>query len=207
MEDWEAQFRVFLETQSGGDAAHDFSHLLRVVKTAKALAHSEGADLSVVVPAAWLHDCVHVAKNSPLRAQASQMSAEQAVLFLQEIGYPENHLSAIRHAIEAHSFTAKIPPKTLEAKVVQDADRLDAIGAVGLARCLMLGGEWGRPLYALDDPFCHSRAPDDDVFTLDHFYTKLLRLPEMLQTASGRKEGEVRTAYLHAFLAQLAKEI
>jgi len=195
MDIWEAQFKALIEAQIGGDAAHDLSHLLRVVKTAKALAHSEGANVAVVIPAAWLHDCVHVAKNSPLRSQASRMSAEQAVLFLQEIGYPKNHLPAIRHAIVAHSFTANITPETLEAKVVQDADRLDSIGAVGLARCLMLGGEWGRPLYALDDPFCHSREPNDGVFTLDHFYTKLLRLPEMLQTASGRKEGEMRAAY------------
>ncbi|MBL7979224.1 MAG: HD domain-containing protein [Bacteroidetes Order II. Incertae sedis bacterium] len=207
MEAWEAQIRAFLERQPGSDAAHGLSHIQRVVKTAKVLAVTEGANLAVVTPAAWLHDCVHVEKTSPLRSQASRISAQKAEEFLKKIGYPTKHLADIRHAIEAHSFTANIPPETIEAKVVQDADRLDSIGAVGLARCLMLGGAWGKPLYSLQDPFCTQRPPDDATFTIDHFYTKLLLLPDKMQTETGRKEAKCRADFLRAFLTQLAMEV
>ena len=193
-------------TAQRGDAAHGLEHVRRVVMNAKRLAAAEGARLDVVVPAAWLHDCVSVPKDSPQRAQASRLAAAQAVLWLHEWGYAAALRPDIAHAIEAHSFTAAITPRTIEAKVVQDADRLEAIGAVGLARCLMLGGAMGRPLYAADDPFCANRKPDDRASAVDHFYTKLLQLESTMQTASGRREARARTEYLRGFLAQLRRE-
>jgi uncharacterized protein len=95
----------------------------------------------------------------------------------------------------------------LEAKVVQDADRLDALGAVGLARTLMLGGQMGRELYSPDDPLCVGRPPDDSRFSLDHVFAKLLKLEAMMQTPSGKAEAHRRTQFLKAFLNQLAGEI
>jgi len=192
---------------AGGDAAHGLSHVERVVTNARGLAAAEGAKLEVVLPAAWLHDCVMVPKDSPQRATASRLAAVQAVTWLREWGWPEALRPDIAHAIEAHSFSAGIAPRTLEAKVVQDADRLDALGAVGLARCLMLGGALGRPLYAVDDPFCEQRAPDDRAACVDHFYAKLLKLEDTMQTASGRSEARRRTVFLQGFLAELGREI
>lgn len=192
---------------AGGDAAHDLAHVERVVANARALAATEGARLEVVLPAAWLHDCVTVAKDSPQRAAASRLAAAQAVRWLGEWGWPTAGLAAIAHAIEAHSFTAGITPRTIEAKVVQDADRLDALGAVGLARCLMLGGALGRPLYATEDPWCERRAPDDRAACVDHFYTKLLKLEDTMLTAGGREEARRRTAFLRQYLAELKREI
>lgn len=183
------------------------AHLARVVTTAERLAAEEGALLDVVMPAAWLHDCVHVAVTSPDRPRASVMAGDAAVALLTRIGYPAALHDAIHHAIAAHSFSAKIPPVTVEAKVVQDADRLDAIGAIGVARCLMLGGQLGRALYGEHDPFCEQRAPSDAVSSIDHFYTKLLTLAGTMQTASGRREAERRTAFMHAYLQQLRSEI
>lgn len=191
----------------GGDAAHDLGHVRRVVLNARRLAGAEQARLEVVLPAAWLHDCVTVPKDSPQRASASRRAAAQAGVWLRAWNYPATFLPDITHAIEAHSFSAGIVPRTIEAQVVQDADRLEAIGAVGLARCLMLGGALGRPLYAADDPFCKDRKPDDRVSAVDHFYTKLLSLEATMQTASGRREARVRTEYLQGFLAQLRREI
>ncbi|MDB6113967.1 MAG: hypothetical protein JWQ62_912 [Lacunisphaera sp.] len=190
-----------------GDAAHDLAHVERVVANARRLAAAEGARLEVVLPAAWLHDCVTVPKDSPQRAAASRLAATQALRWLAEWDYPAPWWPEIAHAIAAHSFTAGIAPDTIEAKVVQDADRLDAIGATGLARCLMLGGALGRPLYAAEDPFCEKRAPDDRVATVDHFYTKLLKLEGTMQTESGRREARVRTEFLREFLEQLKREI
>ena len=190
-----------------GDAAHDGEHVRRVVANARALAGPEGARLEVVLPAAWLHDCVTVPKDSPQRANASRLAAAQAVAWLRAWGWPEDLLPDIAHAIEAHSFSAGIAPRTIEARVVQDADRLDALGAIGLARCLMLGGALGRPLYAPDDPFCERRPPDDRAASLDHFYAKLLTLADTMQTAGGREEAKRRTEFLRQFLAELRREL
>lgn len=203
---WERQFAQFLSAQAA-DVAHDDGHIQRVVAAARALATAEGAELAVVLPAAWLHDCVSVPKDSPLRAQASRLAAEAATAFLGEIGYPAAHLPGIAHAIAAHSFSANLAPETLEARVVQDADRLDALGAVGIARCLMLSGALGRRLYDPAEPFPQSRPLDDTLNTIDHFYCKLLGLAERMQTAAGRAEAERRTVAMRAFLAQLESEL
>lgn len=191
----------------GGDAAHDLEHVRRVVRNAEQLAQAEGARFEIVLPAAWLHDCVSVPKDSPQRVKASGLAATQAVEWLRAWGWPENLLPDIAHAIEAHSFSAGIPPRTLEAKVVQDADRLDALGAAGLARCLMLGGAMGRPLYVPDDPFCEQRAPDDSASCVDHLYTKLLKLENTMQTAAGRAEAKRRTEFLRQFIQELRREL
>ncbi len=203
---WEERCLTALAAQ-GGDAAHDLAHVRRVVANAQMLAASESARVEVILPAAWLHDCVTVPKDSPQRCIASQLAAQQAVTWLREWHYPTVFLTDIAHAIEAHSFSADIMPRTLEAKIVQDADRLEALGAIGLARCLMLGGAMGRPLYTAEDPFCANREPDDRAATVDHFYAKLLKLEHTMQTASGRREAQSRTIYLRDFLAQLQREL
>lgn len=200
--DYEAYLRTL-----GGDVAHDLEHIRRVVTNARQLAIAEGAELGVVIPAAWLHDCVPVAKNSPERSRASRLAADAATTWLAERGFAPERLGEVAHAIEAHSFSADITPRTLEARVLQDADRLDALGAIGLARCLMLGGALGRPLYVPEDPFCVEREPDDLASSIDHFYTKLLRLASTFQTDAGRVEAERRTAILERFLADLRHEI
>lgn len=174
---------------------------------AERLALAEGADLEVVVPAAWLHDCVTVPKHSPERSRASRMAADAAGRFLRESGYPAAKIPAIEHAIHAHSFSAGIEPETAEAQVVQDADRLDALGAVGIARTLMLGGSLGLPFYDASEPIPLTRHPDDRANTLDHFYVKLFRLASTMQTASGRLEADRRTRFMRDYVSELAREI
>lgn len=191
----------------GCDPAHDLLHLERVVATARRLAALEGADLAVVVPAAWLHDYVVVAKDDPRRALASRLAAEEARAHLASIGYDAALLGPIAHAIEAHSFSAGIAPRTLEAKVVQDADRLDGIGAIGIARCFSCAGSMNRPFYSPSDPFCTTREPDDASFTLDHFYRKLFKTAASMQTEAGRREGERRAAVMRGYLAELGQEL
>ena len=192
---------------AGADAAHDLAHIQRVVASAQALAVAERADLAIVLPAAWLHDCVIVPKDSPQRSRASALAADSAIAFLQANDYPLADWDAIHHAIAAHSFTANIAPRSAEARVVQDADRLDALGAIGIARCLMLGGAAGRRLYDPAAPFPLQRPPDDLANTIDHFYTKLLGLAATMTTAAGRAEAERRTTFMRQFLGQLGAEI
>lgn len=199
--------RDYLARAMSGDPAHDISHVSRVVQNALRLTGTEGGQLAVTVPAAWLHDCVTVAKDSPLRKQASSLAAKEAVNFLQSIDYPAGLLPQIAHAIEAHSFSANIPAETIEARIVQDADRLEAIGAIGIARCFLTGGSMGTPLYEPSDPFAHGRELDDKSFTLDHFYCKLMGLADTMQTDAGRAEAIRRTGYMQEFLQRLAEEI
>lgn len=189
------------------DAAHDLEHVRRVVTNATRLAQLENARLDVIVPAAWLHDCVAVPKDSPDRSRASTLAAAEASRLLVAWGVDEGLVPEIAHAIEAHSFSAGITPRTREAGVLQDADRLDAIGAIGIARCLMLGAQLGRPLYVPGDPFCERREADDLASSIDHFYTKLLGLAATFVTEAGRKEAERRTVTLRRFLDDLRHEL
>ncbi|BBN81205.1 phosphohydrolase [Pseudoalteromonas sp. A25] len=207
MQHIEQACKNFMVNSVFADTAHDLTHIERVVKTAKELAEKEQADLAVVIPAAWLHDCVAVAKNHPDRARASKMAADKAVTFLKSIGYDEAKLDAIHHAIVAHSFSANVTPKTLEAKIVQDADRMDALGAIGVSRCMKVGGAIARHLYHSDDPFCENREADDMRYTLDHFFIKLLHIAQQMHTDSAKEEARKRTDFMHTFLEQLKQEI
>lgn len=204
---WPDLFLKLLETHAETDAAHDMEHIRRVVKNAYRLTAEEGADWQIVMPAAWLHDCVVVPKSSPHRKQASRLAAEQAVRWLKEHDWPHDKLDEIAHAIEAHSFSAGIETRTPEARVLQDADRLDALGAVGLARTLMLGAEMKREFYHPADPFCATREPDDSVYTLDHVYQKLLKLEDTMKTAAGKREAARRTEFIRGYLRQMADEV
>ena len=182
------------------DPGHRFDHLQRVFNNMMHLHHEARADLSILIPASWLHDCLPIAKNSPQRSQASRLSAQQAIRLLNDWQYPKTKLTAIQHAIEAHSFSANITPATLEAQVLQDADRLDSLGAIGIARTFMVGGKLDGNLYHLTEPFPHHRAINDKQYVIDHFYQKLLILHESFQTQAGRKEAIRRTTIMKRFL-------
>ena len=197
----------YLSEVMASDPAHDITHVKRVVQNTLRLTEAENGNAGVTVPAAWLHDCVSVAKNSPLRAQASKLAAQEAVRFLESVDYTPELLSEIYHAIEAHSFSANINTETLEARIVQDADRLEAVGAIGITRCFLTGGSMGTPLYESSDPFAENRDPDDRSYTLDHFYCKLLGLAETMKTEAGKAEAIKRTDYMREFLQQLRLEI
>lgn len=192
---------------SSDDPAHDLNHFKRVVTMAKKLCVQENAKMEVVVPAAWLHDLVIVPKNSPLRSQASKLSAEKALEFLREINYPQEFHQDIAHAIEGHSFSANIEVRTLEAQIVQDADRLDGLGAIGIARCFAVAGMLKRSFYQAEDPFCENRNPDDQHYTIDHFYQKLFKTADTLKTKSGQIEGVSRVQYMKQYLEFLKSEI
>jgi len=189
------------------DAAHDLAHIQRVVSNAKTILATEKADSEIVLAAAWLHDCLILPKNHPERDKASSLAAEKAVEFLMNADFPENKLNAVHHAISAHSFSANIAPETIEAQIVQDADRIDALGAIGIARCFTVGGRLDTQIYNTDDPFCETREPDDSKWSVDHFYKKLFLLPRTMNTSSGRKLAGKRVEFMKEYLAVLSGEI
>lgn len=194
--------------EGGDDGSHDRSHLLRVARNAMVIAAAEPAcDRAVLTAAVVLHDCVEVEKNSPLRSQASRLSADRARTILAELGWEAGRIEAVAHAIEAHSFSADIAPRTLEARIVQDADRLDAIGAIGVARCFYVAGRMGSRLYDPDDPAADRRGLDDRAFALDHFGAKLFRVAGAFQTVSGQALADARARAMRMFVDGLLGEI
>ena len=123
------------------------------------------------------------------------------------MGWERSRIEAVAHAIEAHSFSAGIAPVTVEARILQDADRLEAIGAIGVARCFYTAGRMGSALYDRDDPRGERRGYDDRAFAIDHFRTKLLTLEGGFQTATGARLARERTQFLADFLAAFEGEI
>ncbi|MBC3957771.1 HD domain-containing protein [Pseudomonas triticifolii] len=189
------------------DGSHDIAHLLRVWKNVCAIRNHEGGDARLLLAATLLHDCVAVEKNSPFRASASRLAAARATDVLTEMGWDELSIASVAHAIEAHSFSAQITPLTLEAKILQDADRLDALGMVGVARVFYVSGRMGRHLYDPEDPQATQRPYDDQQFAVDHFHTKLLHLADGFQTDTGASLAKVRHERLKRCLDELMEEI
>ncbi len=192
---------------SGNDGSHDAAHLIRVWKNALRIHGSEGGDLRIIAASVLLHDCVSVEKNSPDRAQASRLAAEKAFEVLDALGWRTMEITAVAHAIVTHSFSANIPPESLEAKILQDADRLDAIGMVGVARCFYIAGRLGSGLYDPFDPAAADRPLDDKRYAIDHFQTKLFKLAEGFQTETGRRLAAARDKSLRDFLSAFMDEI
>jgi uncharacterized protein len=190
-----------------GDGSHDISHLGRVWKNAEAIHASEGGDLELIAAAVMLHDCVHVSKDSPLRDSASKLAAEKARAVLEGLNWETSRVDTVARAIESHSFSAGITPSALEGRILQDADRLDAIGLIGIARCFYTAGRLGSQLYDPIDPRGDARSLDDRRFALDHFARKLLRLAGTFQTATGQRLGRERHKALKAFYEGLLAEI
>jgi uncharacterized protein len=209
LEAWRTRFAALAHECAAGDTdgAHDASHLDRVWRNAQSLLTDyPEADVLVVLAACYLHDLVNLPKNDPARATASRLSGELARERLPALGFPFEKLDAVVHAIEAHSFSAAIVPRTLEAQIVQDADRLDGLGLVGLARMFYISGRMGRGLAHGSDPLARSRPLDDQEYAIDHITVKLARLPGMMQTAAGRRLGEERLAVLMDFRDAFARE-
>lgn len=207
---WQQRFDAWLNQHyTQADAAHDATHFRRVWQTAQHLLAGQHADERVILAACYFHDIVSLPKNHPERQMASRMAAQKAreILSVDFPDFPAGCYDDVMHAIEAHSFSAGIPPRTLEAKIVQDADRLEALGAIGLARVFAVSGALGVALFDGNDPFADARDLNDKQYALDHFRTKLLSLPQTMQTEKGRELACHNANYLVQFMAKLASEL
>jgi uncharacterized protein len=190
-----------------GDSAHDFEHVMRVYKNAKKICKEEKANEELILSAALLHDIVSYPKSDKRSKMSSLESAKKSKQILKKYDFSKEEIMIISDAICDHSFSQNKVPKTLEGKILQDADRLDALGAIGIARVFATGGSLKRPFYNLDDPFCKTRTPDDKIWTVDHFFQKLLKLESLMNTKSGKVEAKRRTKVLKEFLNYLKQEI
>ena len=191
----------------GREPAHDFFHVERVVHNARILAREEGVDEDVVTVAALLHELFTYPKGHPDSSKAGDVCAEHARELLVREKAPAELIDGVCAAIADHAFSKGVVPDATASRVLQDADRLDALGAIGMARMWATCADMKRPFYAPEDPFCTSRAPDDKQWGLDHVYKKLLVVPERLHTNAARRIAEGRVAFLRAFVDQLRAEI
>jgi uncharacterized protein len=196
----------FDANKAGG--SHDLSHIVRVWRNAVHIARGEpGCDTEILLAAAILHDCVAVEKNSPQRPLASGLSAARAREIVAPLQWIPLRVDRLAHVIETHSFSAGLVPETLEAKVFQDADRLDAIGAIGIARCFHVGGRMDGALYHLTDPGAETRPLDDRNYALDHFAAKLFKVSAGFLTKEGRRMAAARTQRMAEFVTAFRNEI
>jgi uncharacterized protein len=189
------------------DGAHDLSHIVRVWRNAKLIHREEGGDLEALAAAVLLHDCVQVAKDSPLRSKASLLAAKEARVRLEALAWEPSRIGIVASAIESHSFSAGVAPTSMEGCILQDADRLDAIGLCGIARCFYTAGRLGSRLYDLADPEGKTRPLDDTRNALDHFPKKLLTLDGSFKTRKGQELAQERHRRLDEFYRAMLSEV
>ena len=189
------------------DPAHDFEHVMRVYNNAKKIAKKENANQKLILSAALLHDIISYPKSSRRSKLSSIDSAKKSKVILKKYNFSKEEIIIISDAIAEHSFGQNKVPQTLEGKILQDADRLDALGAIGIARVFSTSGSLSRPFYNIDDPFCNKRNPNDNLWAIDHFFNKLLKLESIMNTKSGTIEAKKRTKVLKEFLKQLKDEV
>lgn len=197
---------------SPGDLAHEHLHVLRVYRWALELAPEAGADPDLAGAAALVHDLVNVPKEAAHRSQGGELSAVASTPYLSAAGYTDAEAAQIREAVRTCSWSRGLAPEGPVGVVLQDADRLDAIGAIGIARTFttaqaMAGRGADLALYSTDDPLTHGgRDPEDRRFAVDHFMVKLLRLADTMHLPSARAEAERRHRTMLAFLEAFARE-
>ena len=198
-----------LEEQGHQDAAHDLSHVRRVWQHCVRINEDDALGVAplVLLAAAYFHDIVNVPKNSKDRTQASRMAAQRAITILQSLDFPAEYFDEVSAAIESHSYSANLKAETPAAKIVQDADRLEALGALGIARVFYVAGQMNSKLFDADDPWANERELNDKQYAIDHFFVKLLNIKNTMQTKTGRHLAEDLSIKMREYLEQFKHEI
>jgi uncharacterized protein len=200
--------KIAKEKISDIDVSHDFEHALRVLSNAERIAKEESGDFDIIVPAALFHDLVVYPKNHPDRHKSQEESAEVAEEILNTFGnFPKNKIEKVKSCILECSFSKGIVPNLLESKILQDADGLEATGAISIMRTYSSTGQMKRPFYNAEDPFCENRESDSSKYALDLFYDRLLKVAERMHTKTAKKIAKRRTDFLIDFLIEFKLEL
>ena len=186
-------------------ASHGFSHALRVLGNAMAIAEREGGDRLVLALAAILHDIAY-SRELEEGVDHAEEGAKEAYRLLQQAGYSREVAERVAEVIREHRFSSRAKPSSLESAILQDADRLDAIGAIGIARVFAKAGEDAREIYdPSEKPGEYTRGRKTSAVT--HFHEKLLKIASSLNTKTAREIGEKRHEFMLQFLRQLEEEV
>ncbi|OGN13077.1 MAG: hypothetical protein A3J47_01130 [Candidatus Yanofskybacteria bacterium RIFCSPHIGHO2_02_FULL_43_22] len=200
------------ERQTKDDPCHDFNHILRVLNLGIKIGKKEKADLEVVIPAILFHDTVVYRKDLPESRNETNESADVAGNVLREIKkFPQEKIEQVQTCIRECSFSKGIVASTIEGKVVQDADRLESVGAISIMRTFTSGAQMNRLLYFPEDPLRENSKPpaypQPLPASLDLFFTRLLLVGDSMRTETGKKMASRRAKFLDAFLKELRKEL
>ncbi|MGD0804107.1 MAG: HD domain-containing protein [Candidatus Bathyarchaeia archaeon] len=180
-----AKMRKEIRNSTLPSGTHGYEHIDRVYSMCLHIGKIEGADMRILLPAALLHDLAREEQNH------AEVGAEKAKPILQRYGYSPDDIEKITNAISTHSFSGNKSPETLEGEILSDADKLDALGALGVYRTAVYSGENARPI----DEF------------VAHFYEKLLKLEGLVFTAEAKRIARDRTEYLCEFINRLGQEL
>lgn len=193
------------------DTVHDFDHIMRVYSMAERLGTEMGADMEILRAAALLHDAAGSAPNSATRKTHHLVSSEFAREVLSKEGWPEERIAAVQHCIRAHRYRSDgEAPQTVEARILFDADKLDVLGAIGVARTVAYAAINGQPFYAEPSKkFLASgqKEPGEPHSAYHEYLFKLRKIKDALFTQSARQLAEARDAYLREYFVQLAAEL
>jgi uncharacterized protein len=205
-EDFEKKIMEMVMNYLGTPAGcHSLDHTLRVRDNALHLAqHYPEVDKDLLVIAACLHD---IGRGVPRQSGEShgKASSRLAEPFLTSSGLSAGDMKSVLEAIEEHPYSSGARPSTLLGRILQDADRIDALGAIGIARVFTEGAD--RSLYDNADPRAQHRPLDDTKNTVDHFYTKIFRLPETLHTLEAGEIARNRVSYMRDYMDRFWKEV
>ncbi len=200
------------ETLKGSEAGHDWSHIERVVRNARTIGTSEDADLFILELAALLHDIA----DSKFHDGNEEIGPERTEIFLKEVGLPQDDIEHVVNIVRHVSFKNELNPTgdeifdSVELNVLKDADRLDAIGAIGIARAFHYGGFKNRSLYDPSIPPIENQSKEQykksTAPTINHFYEKLLSLKDKMKTQTGREMAEKRHSFMKEFLGHFYDE-
>ncbi|MCL5089568.1 MAG: HD domain-containing protein [Candidatus Marsarchaeota archaeon] len=190
------------------DISHNFSHAYRVLQLVEKIGKAENADLDILIPAALFHD-VKVYKGTSRHEFEHEESSSFAEKILKNIKeYPKEKIPDVAYAISVCSFSKNINPKTIEAKILQDADLLEATGAIAIMRTFGSAGSMHlKDFYNIKDTFCRKRKPDEKVYALDHFFARLLIVQQRMHTKTAINMSKRRGQFLKKFLKELNLEL
>lgn len=191
------------------DVSHDIEHALRVLTNAERIAKKEKGDLDIIIPAALFHVLVVYPKDHPKKGQSQEKSAIAAEKILLKIKtFPKRKIKKVMECIRECSFSKGIIPQTIESKIVQDADGLEATGAISIMRTFSSTGQMKKSFYHSQDPFYKTNRKLDGInFALDLFYERLLKVTERMHTSEAKRIAKRRTNFLKKFLRELEMEL
>lgn len=206
-EAWTELEKTAREACANRGSGHDWLHVARVTRLAEQLARAEGGDAELLRAAAMLHELVNHPKNHPRSSLSGTDCALAARELLSRLGAEPVWAEKVARCIEEHAWSAGKEPSLRESALLQDADRLDALGAVGLARCFATADRMDSLIHHPEDPGATARELDDRRYAMDHLTKKLLRLPERLHTATARKLAEPRVKMVREFYEAMLEEL
>lgn len=191
---------------NGVASSHDWHHVVRVLKIGKKIADAENADRETVTLSALLHDIGRRKEEQGKIEDHASWGAIEAKGILQNHNYELDLIESVRHSINAHRYSMGPSPETLEAEVLSDADNLDAMGAIGIARTFCFSGENNRPIATRSTDY-DGEVAEKSKSGLSHIHEKLLKLKERMLTDTGKDLAKERHAFMEEFSSQILKEI